>query len=79
MIEAFGGRKFLAWVVQVVILLLVFVALVLTGKLTEGIFVSWLAAMCISLGIYDASNALSKKYQAESGTKPPDPAENHVG
>ena len=63
MIEAFGGRKFLAWVVQEVILLLIFAGLLFTGRLTDGIFVAWLGAQALNFGIYGTTNALSKKYQ----------------
>jgi uncharacterized membrane protein YfcA len=70
MIDAFGGRKFLAWVIQMVVLIGVFVGLLLFGALTTEIFVAWLGALCLTMGLYDVANALSKKYQQPT-EKPP--------
>jgi hypothetical protein len=70
MIEAFGGRKFLAWIVQTTILLVVFVMLVLTGKLTDGMFIAWLSALATTLGIYVAGNAAVDRASIAAGPPP---------
>jgi hypothetical protein len=79
MIEAFGGRKFLAWVVQEVILIGVLVLLLAFDKMTDGVFYTWFAAVVVSLGIYVQGNVAVDKAGIAAGTKPPDPSENHVG
>jgi len=79
MIEAFGGRKFLAWVVQEVILIGVLVLLLAFDKMTDGVFYTWFAAVVVSLGIYVQGNVAVDKAGIAAGTKPTDPSENHVG
>ena|SRR3972149_15065 len=61
MIEAFGGRKFLAWLIQMTVLLFIFIVLVVSDKLTEGMFIPWLSATVLSLGIFVQGNAAVDK------------------
>ena len=70
MIEAFGGRKFLAWIVQEVILLFILAGLLIFHGLSDGIFVAWLGAQAVNFGTYVAGNAIVAKANAEKPEPP---------
>jgi|PlaIllAssembly_1097288.scaffolds.fasta_scaffold1058468_2 uncharacterized membrane protein YfbV (UPF0208 family) len=72
MIEALGGRKFLAWVINEVVLLAILAGLVIFKSLTDTIFITWFAALLANSGIYVAGNAsVAKAYTEEKKPEPP--------
>ena len=75
MIEAFGGRKFLAWVVSEIVLLGILVVLLVFDKMTEGIFYVWFGAQTANLGVFVAGNVAVDKASIAAAPKATPPAQ----
>lgn len=64
-----GMRKFWAGVIYEGVLVLILAGLTLLGKLTEGIFIAWLAGFGGGFATYIVGNVVSKYAPAEPPTQ----------